>query len=379
MMKTYNFIYALMALCVIGCSKSDENSDGQGEKKEQNIAADYTLLMNANGKLTGTLLNGDAETLSINDDDSGFTAISEPQLISEEGNVLTMYNKTSECGGTVTVHDFTDGTSNSYTLFADLTACKITPIAIVNSGTTVYVAYEKEISAEVIEFAVRAVNITNADTTFEDAVINFKPVGLAFSNNRLFVMALDDKVTREHKLIVLDANSVSEIFSGNLGNDARSIFKNPNGDIIVGYDELHTTIDKKTLAYTYTNYTPESAPNFTQAELRHFDSDGKMYYAMLAGSLSKYTQIPAVYDFENNSAVLYAYENFLTDAQLDFEYEIENTTMVHYDEANTLLLVGYKKSGAGGKGGLLRIKPVPQPKLVGNLDLDGIPYAIYFN
>ena len=379
MMKTYNFIYALMALSVIGCSKSDENSNGDGAQNEQSVAADYTLLVNSNGQLTGTLLNGDAETLSINGEDSGFTAISEPQLISEDGNVLTMYQKKSDCGGTVIIHDFEDGSSNSFDMFADQGTCNLTPRAIVNSGTTVYVAYEKEIGTAVNEFAVRAVAISGSQNTFEDVPLEFDPVGLTFSNNRLFILGLDEEVSGEHKLTVLDADSRAEIFSGNLGFDARSIFKNPEGDIIVGYDELHTTVDKKTMAFSYTNYAPDSAPNFTKSALRHFDSSGKMYYAMLAGTFSTYTQIPAVYDFEKNSAVLYAYENFLTETQLDFEFEIENTTMVHYDEANNLLLVGYKKTGAGEKGGLLRIKPIPQPKLVGNLDLDGIPYAIYFN
>lgn len=378
MMKTYNFIYALLALCIIGCSKSDENSDDGGQI-EQNVDADYTILVNTNGKLAGTLLNGDAQTLSVNDGDSGFTTIAEPQLISEEGKVLTMYHKKSDCSGTITVHDFNDTTSESFDLFADLGACNLTPKAIVKGGDTVYVAYEKEISAEIIEFMVRAIDISGANVSFEDVVLEFNPVGLAFSNNRLFVLGLDKDVSGEHKLTVLSAGSNIKVFEGNLGFDARSIFKNPAGNIIVGYDELHTTVNSRTFTYAYTNYAPGLAPNFTKSALRHFDSTGKMYYAMLAGNYSTYSQIPAVYDFDKNSAVLYAYENYLTEVQLNFEFEIENTTLVHYDEVNNLLLVGYKKSGEGSKGGLLRINPVPQPKFSGNLDLDGIPYAIYID
>lgn len=378
MMKTYNFIYALMALCIIGCSKSDENSDNGGQI-EQNIDADYTILVNTNGKLAGTLLNGDNQTLSVNDGDSGFTTIAEPQLISEEGKVLTMYHKKSDCNGAITVHDFNDTTFESFNLFDDLGACKLTPKAIVKGGDRVYVAYEKEISVEIIEFAVRAIDISGSKGSFEDVVLEFNPVGLAFSNNRLFILGLDEDVSGEHKLTVLTAGTNIEIFEGNLGFGVRSIFKNPEGNIIVGYDELHTIVNSKTLTYAYTNYAPGSAPNFTKSALRHFDSSGKMYYAMLAGTHSTYSQIPAVYDFDKNSAVLYAYENFLTAAQLNFEFEIENTTLVQYDEANNLLLVGYKKSGEGNKGGLLRINPVPQPKFAGNLDFDGIPYAIYID
>lgn len=378
MMKTYNFIYAFMALCILGCSKSDGISD-DGVQIEQSVEADYTLLVNSDGKLAGTLLNGDAETLSVNEGDSGFTTIAEPQLIYEEGKVLTMYHKTSNCSGTVTVHDFNDGTSNSFDLFADLGACNLTPKAIVKGGKTVYVAYEKEISAEITEFVVRALDTSGTNATFEDVSLDFSPVGLAFSNNRLFIMGLDEEVTGEHKLTVLSAGTNTEIFEGNLGFNAKSIFKNPEGNIIIAFDELHTTVNSKTLAYGYTNYGPGSAPNFTISGLRHFDSTGKMYYAMLAGTHSMYSQIPAVYDFNKNSAVLYAYENFLTEAQLNFEFEIENTTLVHYDEANNLLLVGYRKSGEDNKGGLLRINPAPEPKFAGNLDLDGIPYAIYID
>ena len=378
-MKTYNFIFALVALCVIGCSKSEENIDGDDSQMGQSIAADYHLLINANGKLTGKLLNGDTETLSFNDTDSGFATMAAPLLTSEDGKVLTMYQKKTNCTGTVIVHDFNDDSSESYDLFDDLGVCTLAPKAIVKGNNTIYVAYEKEVSAEVTEFAVRAIDISGNESTFDDVVLAFNPVGLAFSNNRVFILGLDEGVSGEHKLIVLDASTNAEIFEGNLGFDARDIFKNPNGNIIIGYDELHITVDSKTIAYSYTNYAPESAPNFVNSKLRHFDSNGKMYYAMVAGTFSTFTKIPAVYDFANNSAVLYAYENFLTEAQLNFEFEIENTTMVHYDEANNLLLVGYKKSGDGDKGGLLRINPVPQPKFAGNIDLDGIPYAIYFD
>ncbi|HZJ19828.1 MAG TPA: hypothetical protein VFD35_05675 [Pricia sp.] len=376
MMKTYTLTYAFIALFIFGCSTSEDDTDDD-DKIEQSVEADYTLLVNTGGMLTGKLLNGDAETLSVNDGESGFAAIAEPQLISEEGEVLTMYHKKSNCGGTITVHDFNDATSKSFDVFADLGTCNLTAEAIVKGGNTIYVAYKKEISAEITEFAVRAMEISGAKATFEDVALDYNPVGLAFSNNRLFIMGFDEDISGEHKLTVLSADTNTEIFEDNLGFDAQSIFKNPEGNIIVGYDNLHTTINSKTFAKSYTTYAPGSVPNFATSELRHFDSNGKMYYAMLAGTYSKYSLIPAVYDFNKNSAILYAFENFLTETQLDFELEIENTTLVHYDEANNLLLIGYKKSGDDKKGGLLRINPVPQPKFAGNLDLDGIPYALY--
>ena len=376
-MKTYNIICVFIILCTISCSKSDENSEGNGEIG-QSVAADYTLLLNSNNKLTGTLLNGDAETLNVNELDSGFVTIEEPLFISEDDNVLTMYLKESDCGGAVNIHDFKDGSSSSFDVFTDLEACNITPKAIVKGDASIYVAYEKEVNTEITEFAVRSIEISG-NHVVKDIALTYNPVGLTFSNNRLFVLGLEEEVTGEHKLSVLDANTDTIVFEENLGYNARTIFKNPEGNIIIGYDELHTTIDSRTIAFTYTNYAPGSAPSFAKSTLRHFDSTGKMYYAMVAGDFSEFTEIPAVYNFKENSAVLYAFENFLTEAQLKFEFEIENTTMVNYDEANNLLLVGYKKSGDTSKGGLLRIKPTPQPEIIGNINLDGIPYAIYFN
>ena len=62
---------------------------------------------------------------------------------------------------------------------------------------------------------------------------------------------------------------------------------------------------------------------------------------------------------------------------MKFEYEIANTTMVGFDDSNGLLLVGYSKSTGAGKGGLLRIKVAPEPELIDNIDLEGVPYTIY--
>ena len=379
MMKTYNFIYAIVALGVIGCSKSEEYSDDDATKIHQKSTANYTLLMKSNSELQSTLINGNRETLTLNEGESSFSNRLEPLLISEDGFTLTMYHKNSSCTGTITIHDFKNDRFDTYDVFEDLSTCSLVPKAIVKGGNSIFVAYEKEIDVNRTEFAVRAIDITDNQNTYIDISIKYNPEGLTFSNNKLFILSLDEDVSGEHELIVIDANTKEEVFEANLGFDAQNIFKKPDGDIIVAYDELHTTINSKTMTFSYTNYGPGSAPNFTKSTLRHFDSNGHMYYAMGAGNFSTYTSIPAVYDFDKNSAVLYAFENFLTEAQLKFEFEIENTTAVHYDEDNKHLLVGYKKSVSEEKGGLLRISTVPQPKFAGNLDLDGIPYAIYLN
>ena len=64
----------------------------------------------------------------------------------------------------------------------------------------------------------------------------------------------------------------------------------------------------------------------------------------------------------------------------NFEYEIETTTAVGYDEKNGLMLVGYKKLNiAANAGGIIRIKIAPEPMLIDNIDLDGVPIHIIVN
>ncbi|HET8736235.1 MAG TPA: hypothetical protein VFM69_06535 [Pricia sp.] len=376
-MKTYSLFFTLLALFALGCSKSEEPTDEGGKLKHKGKAA-YTLLLKRNGRLIGTLLHADNNKISTVDyADIGFETTDTPLLLFEEDRILTMYHKTSDCTGNITVHDFKTGTFKRREIFTDLDACQLTAKAIVKAGSTVYLAYESGASDKTVASFVRAIDISGSESSFKDVALAFRPQGLAFANNRLFVLGLDDAITGKHKLTVFDEKTTTSPYTQNLGFDALGIFKDFDGDIIIGYEDHHTTFDSASLDYDFTNYPSGAFPNFTGSEFRYFDSSGRMYYAMLAGTHSSYERIPAVYDFEMNSTVLYAYENFLTEAERDFKFEIENTTVVRYDEANNLLLVGYKKSGGDDRGGILRINPVPNPAFAGNLDLDGIPYAIY--
>src|SRR5680860_1856705 len=115
-----------------------------------------------------------------------------------------MYHKKSNCDGSITVHDFNDATTRSFDVFADLGTCTLTPKAIVKGDTFVYIAYEKEINAETNEFWVRAIDISSTEITTEDIALKYTPEGLAFSNDRLFILGLDEEITDEHKLTVLD-------------------------------------------------------------------------------------------------------------------------------------------------------------------------------
>ncbi len=90
---------------------------------------------------------------------------------------------------------------------------------------------------------------------------------------------------------------------------------------------------------------------------------------------SNYDHIPAVYDFANHTAYLYYYENFLSEETRSL-YNIGDTMAVGFDHHNGYILIGYRKSGTGDKGGLLRIKPIPDPRLIDKTELHGLPLHI---
>ena len=70
-------------------------------------------------------------------------------------------------------------------------------------------------------------------------------------------------------------------------------------------------------------------------------------------------------------------ENFLTETELDIKYNIAETTAIAYDNKNNYVLIGYKKNGSADEGGILRITPSPDFKLIDNLDLEGVPQTIF--
>ncbi|CAM3493912.1 hypothetical protein ZORO111902_12935 [Zobellia roscoffensis] len=378
-MKTYNLIYACMALLVlIGCSKTDSDNLGENEK-EKSVQANYTLIVKNQGNLSGTLFNVEDEALTIKTEESKFTSVSSPDLSYEENSVLTTYNKKTNCSGMLTVHDFNDDSSVSHDVFTDLGSCNLTAKSIVRKGGKIYIAYDLHISSTVDEFYVRVLDVSVSEPTFIDVELNQRPLELAYANNRLFVLGVDEAVTDENSITVVDANANTVIHNQLVGFDVRRIFTNPANNIIISYDNLHSTLNSETMALLYTSYGEGKEPNFTKSSTLHFDSAGKMYYQMSPTAYSIFPVIPAIYDFSKNLTVLYAYENFMTETQLNFEFNVEKTTMVSYDEENNLLLIGYKKTSGENKGGLLLIKPEPDPELLNSIDVEGIPTSIFMN
>ncbi|WP_273567144.1 YncE family protein [Maribacter halichondriae] len=370
-MKTYKIMYLALVCLIVGCSKSENGSE---TLKETGSKADYTLLVNSIGLLKAQPLNATSETLTINPGESPFEEMVMPRPTFKQGTVLTMYQETTACGGEIIKYDFNGHSSNKFEVFSDLGSCDLTAKAVLHSDTGYFIAYSVDEGSTTDHF-VRVLDASG--TLVTDVSLSKDPVELAVTNNRLFILNFDEEVTGEHGLTVMDLASNGLINEMNLGFDVRKIFVNKDAKLVISYDTLHTIMDPVTFGETYINYQSGLEPKFADSSTEQFDANGKLYYERPPTGESEHANVPAIYDFASNTAFLYIYENFLTEDQIDFEFEIDDTTMVGFDEKNGYMLIGYRKAGSTTKGGLLRVKPVPEPAFIDNVNVDGIPYDIY--
>ncbi len=373
-MKTYNLFSLLLVCLLFSCSKSDDGGDGGGTTNP-GADADYTLLFETGSTFKSTLLNANADLVTFNAADSKFTDIGTPELLYKDGTVFSFYQKKGACSGEILKYDFNDDSSHEAVLFDDLGDCDLTAYAIAHSNDKLYIAYGLKEPMLAADYFIRVIDLNASESSFVDVTVSKKPTDLVFTNNRLFILSLDEEVANENFLVVMDASNDTMIIEMNLGFNAHKLIKNVDNNLIVSYDELHTLMNSQTLALQYVQYQEGIEPKFTDSNSNNFDDTGKMYYETPPGENSIYPIVPAIYDFGENLVILYAYENFLTEAQRNLEYEIETTTMVDFDIKNDYMLIGYKKKGSQ-KGGLLRIRTGAEPAVIDNIDVDGIPHSI---
>ncbi|MCJ7467167.1 MAG: hypothetical protein MUO53_10810 [Maribacter sp.] len=374
-MKTYSMFYMVFVLVFFGCSKTG-GEDGNSDPEVIAGEADYTLLMTSNGQLESQRLNATAETLLINTGENKFGALPLPDLTYKEGSKLTMYHAKVDCSGEITTYDFSDQSTQQNVVFNDIPNCAVVATAIVRSETKVYVGYVLAEIDQPKKYMVRVIDGNASEYSYVDVPLDKKPIQFILANNRLFILTFDEEITDENGMVVIDMDTNSLIYENNLGYNVRQLLKNKDGNLLICYDGLHTVFNSATLGVQYVNYGLGSEPNFSSSQSIHFDLEGKLYFERPTGE-ELHPNIPAIYDFNLSTTYLFIFENFLTQEQVEFDYEIGDTTMVGYDTSNNLLLIGYRKTGDLGKGGLLRIKLNPDPELVDQIGLDGIPIDIY--
>lgn len=369
-----------MAVLALGCSKTENTTSNNNEGP--NVDADYSVLLTYNGLLSETLLNANAELITKNPASSPFQSTTLPELSYREGNIISWYASKPNCTGELTKVNFSNYASEQLNVFEDLLNCELEVKSIAHSTNSVFLAYSVPgTGAKQTHYFIRTMNTDPEEPAFTDLELDLEPKQIIFALNKVYILSLDDEEDDKFSLVVLDVNSGTLVHELNLDFDAQRIFKTIDNNIMVSYPELHLVVSSNSMAITETvRYNEGLEPKFGYSDVSVFDQAGNLYYPMPTElEQTDYPNIPGVYDFSTNTAVLYYYENFLTASERQFEYAIGDTSLVSYDAANNLILIGYQKSDDTSKGGLLRIKPIPEPAFIDNIDLDGVPTQIFVN
>jgi len=368
-----------MAVIALGCSKTENTP--VTEEDSPNVEADYSVLLTHSGLLSESLLNANAEVITKNPASSQFESTTIPEFSYRDGSIISLYTSKPDCTGELTKVDFSNYSTKRVNVFEDLQDCLLEVKSIAHSGNSIYLAYTiPGTGAKETHYFIRTVNTNSEEVTFTDLELDLEPKQIIFAVDKVFILSLDTDEEDKFALVVLD-NSGMPIHEINLDFDAQKIFKTVDNNIMVSYPDLHLLINSNSMGITETvRYNEGKEPKFGYTDVSFFDNTGNLYYPMPTDlDETDYPNIPGVYDFSTNTAVLYFYENFLTETEREFEFEIGDTSMVSYDTANNLILIGYQKSDDPNKGGLLRIRPIPEPAFIDNIDLDGVPMEIFVN
>ncbi len=374
-MKFKFAFYLLSTLLIASCSKSENDESNGGDGNMPSIEAEYALLLKKDNKLSVQFLNANANTITLNPNESSLAEKIVPNLYDLEGANFLQYHRTGNCQGSLTKYNFSNDSASEMVVFSDLGNCNINVLAIAQSANTMFISYETAESNSP-DYTIRIIDATSADFSYEDVMVEKKPFDLATTNNKLFILTQDEAEANKNNVLVIDLSTNNLIHEVPAGNDAKRIFKDGSNNILISYEGLHGILNSTTMAVNYVRYREDAKPKFASTNSKRLDDTGRLYYPSNSGDFSDYPQIAAVYDFSQNLATFYAYENFLTEQKRDFELKIETTTAVGFDEENNLLLIGYKKTGEINKGGLLRVQTATAPNLVDNINLDGVPYEI---
>lgn len=373
-MKTSKFLLGLFALVIVGCSKS--TSEKEPEKKIIGKEVAYTILLEKDSKIKSQQLVANYESISISESAGVFSPIQLPVVDFKDGSTQTFYKKTSACDGEILSYDFKEDNEIIIDAFPDMSSCEISVFAVANGGSFFYLAYEITTATEGKKYIVRKIDSSAAEFSFVEIELTQKPIEMIVSNNRLFVLVLDAEITGENNLVVLDVDTFAEVKRQGLGNSVKRIFKRQDGNIVISYSELHSIFNVSTFTVEHLRYEAATDPKFYSSAKYNLDTSGNFYFSRPIES-SSILSIPSVYNMTSNLTTLYFYDNFLKTEEIENEYQIAETTVVGFDTRNGLMLIGYKKIGSDELGGVLRVKPVPDPAFIDNINLDGIPYDIF--
>ncbi len=375
-MKIYKYVACfVLAFSFFACEKSSDQVDEEVIITDSKV--EYTVFLQNNNLLNGVVVGSSIDEFAVKSTLSSFNDIPSNAITYRTPTGISYY-ATSNCKATLQWFNAENATSESVSVFEDINPCDIDVLSMAHSNEMLAIAYEKELLGKDKQFVVRTNSLIGSVNDPTEISLNKKPVNVVISTDRLFVLTMKEFITDEFYLFVIDLNTNEILMELDLGLDAQRLFANSSGDVIISYPEFHTILDPVTLDKSYTTYGENTEPGFITTTDYYIDNSGKFYFQKNIPS-AEIEEVPAIYDFENNSTVVYLFENFLTETELYMKYSIANTSAIAYDEKNNYILIGYEKNGQTDKGGILRITPAPEFKLIDNIDLDGVPKTIFVN
>ncbi|MDC6405562.1 MULTISPECIES: hypothetical protein [Maribacter] len=369
-MKTYTYtVRVMLTVFLAACSKSA--TEPLETETPASTKGDYTILLETSGSLTTARLQATADDLTLKASELEFPLFSDSEITFASNNSFSFYEVTETCNGKVLLFDFNTGNYKLIDTFLNLDACNLEVTSVSHDSANVFLTFTKsEIDKEDSHF-VRIIDQNDTDNQV-DIPLDLKPIQSIPSQGKLFVLTLDTTITDENGISVIEIGQQSVVYEKLVGFNAKKIFKDPDGDIVISYPELHTTVNRNTFEEAYTQYGENIRPNLYQSVYATFDTFGKLYYTMnmdMGGDKN-----PAVYDFQANKATLYFFENFLSNEQITL-LNIKSATAIAYDLEHDYIVIGYAKTD-GTEGGILRITPTPDFRYIDAIDLEGLPRAI---
>ncbi|WP_405382391.1 hypothetical protein [Maribacter sp. LLG6340-A2] len=373
-MKTYKYVACLgMALSILAC-ETPTNTDL--EVPSSIIEAGYTVFLEKDNQISAIVLTSNETGLTLKEASTDFEKISSSVQKFRDRQYLGYYF-TNNCEANVQLYNADEDSTFRTAVFTDVNPCNLQVTALAYTDKALYISYIQQLDGKNNYFALRAIpRTTHSETSYIDIQLDKKPIDVISSKGRLFILTKDEYESNAYYLSVIDEDSKEQLTELDLGNDATKLLKNNSGHIVVAYPELHTTLDPISLDKTYTMYGKGTEPGFLTAKDIYMDATGQIYYQKTATSATV-TEVPAVYNFEKNSTIVYLYENFLTKSELDVKYNIASTTAIGFDEANEFILIGYKKKNETQQGGILRLSTAPEFKVVDHIDLEGVPQSFF--
>lgn len=375
-MNTERLAVLLLGLMLLACSTS-EDGPSQPPESNEGVQTNYSLLVSTGSTVSSTAFKANALEINEMIQTGGLDPLAIPNFTYRDASTFSFLRQEPDCRAVVHLWDATSDTKGSIEVFQEEPGCERQITSLAHSPTRIFVSYGRpgEVPKEQ-EYFIKSLLKSENQSEVVEIPLQKEPLQVFWSSDRIFVLTFDI-ADGKNSLLVLDDALGQLINEIELGTNVLKMFKNSAGDLLVSYQDRHLLIDDSSLeTVSRVVYTKGKEPHFGRSAEGYFDPAGTLYYAMPTDlNSTEYEHIPGVYDFDSHTAFLYYFENFLT-VERRALYDLGDTRALGYDHHNGLILIGYSKLNNPSKGGLLRIKPVPEAKFIDQIDLNAVPLHI---